>query len=247
VTKDEDEVSAMWEGRGQGKIRKGLGGSPNPNQERSPMRTILRALFSRGKFTVLAVAAALTLGTASAALGANGGNFILGVATNSATAITQLTANIASPALKIVNTSTSTGATALNLQTATSKPPMTVNSGTKVTNLNADRLDSKDSTQFLSAVPYENSNLVAVPAGANNQSIFVKCDPGDVAVSGGADNLEPPTELNEVSRLIGTSDTWEVEVSRPLTQGGDPLAEDPQGVLAEVYCWDKASPFRPGP
>jgi hypothetical protein len=113
----------------------------------------LRAL-STGKVTVIAVVAALTLFTASTALGATGGNFILGVAntataTSTATGITQLTTNIANPAMKLINTSTSTGATALTLQTSTSKPPMAVNSGTKVTNLNADKVDGWDSTSLL--------------------------------------------------------------------------------------------------
>lgn len=92
----------------------------------------------------LTVMIALTAGVVSTATAANGGNFILGNLNNAATAITKLTANIANPALQLVNTSTSTGATALNLQTATSKPPMTVNSSTKVPNLNADKVDGKD-------------------------------------------------------------------------------------------------------
>ncbi len=108
----------------------------------------LRAL-GRGKVTMVAVVVALTLATISPALAANGGNFILGVSTNTATAITQLTANIANPALKLVNTSTAAGATALNLQTASTKPPMTVNSSTKVANLNADTVDGKDSATLL--------------------------------------------------------------------------------------------------
>jgi hypothetical protein len=266
VRTDEDEVSAMQEGE-QGTRSKGLGVSPNPYQERNSMRTILRALF-RGKFTVLAVVAALTLATASTALAGVGVGAVFNLGQNNfVDALTLLVGNVRGPSLIIDNNSIDSNATALDLRVEPGRTPMKVNSGVKVGNLNADRLDNreassfangvngkatdadmlggKDSTQFLSAVPYENSNLVVVPAGANNQSIFVKCDSGDVAVSGGADNIEPPTELNEVSRVIGTSDTWEVEVSRPLTQGGEPLAEDPQGVLAEVYCWDKASPFSP--
>jgi hypothetical protein len=218
-------------------------------------------------FVGLTMMVAVMLGAASTAQAHVGDVLVfhLNHSNSVSNVFTKLVGSIAGPILTIDNNSVGFGATALDLQVEPGKPPMKVNSSAKVTNLNADlldgkdssaflgrtekaadadRLDGKDSTQFLSAVPYENSRVVAVPAGANNQSIFVKCDPGDVALSGGADNIEPPTELNEVSRLIGTSDTWEVEVSRPLTQGGDPLAEDPQGVLAEVYCWDRP-PLRP--
>jgi hypothetical protein len=88
----------------------------------------------------LAVIVALVLGVATMALGATGGNFILGKA-NAAGAVSRLTANIAGPALNLVNTSTGTGATALNLQVAPTKPPLKVNSSQRVANLNADRLD----------------------------------------------------------------------------------------------------------
>src|SRR5829696_9302403 len=116
------------------------------NQQRSPMRTVLRALFSRRKFTVLAVAAALTLGTASTALAGSGigGVFNLGV-TNTVNAITKLTGSVAGSSLQIINNSTGAAATALNLQVATGKPPLKVNSTTKVAKLNADQLDGLDS------------------------------------------------------------------------------------------------------
>jgi hypothetical protein len=121
---------------------------------------MLRSSFSRawgrGKVAIPVVATAFALALVTPALAATGGNFVLGVA-NTATAtstsagITQLTANIANPAMKLINTSSSTGATALNLQTASNKPPMTTNSSAKVNNLNADKLDGKDSTSFAPA------------------------------------------------------------------------------------------------
>ncbi len=113
------------------------------------MKTVLRALFSRRKFTVLAVATALTLGTASAALAGSGvgGVFNLGV-TNTVNAITKLTGSVAGSSLQIVNNSTNAAATALNLQVATGKPPLKVNSTTKVANLNADQLDELSANQI---------------------------------------------------------------------------------------------------
>jgi hypothetical protein len=81
---------------------------------------------------------------------ATGGNFILGQA-NSAGATTSLSAPIAGKkALQLTNTSTGAGATALGLNVASGHTPFTVNSGTKVANLNADKLDGLDSTTFTS-------------------------------------------------------------------------------------------------
>jgi hypothetical protein len=113
------------------------------------MKTILRTLLSRGKFTVAAVVTALTLATASVAVAGSGkgGVFNLGV-TNTVNAITKLTGTVAGPSLQIINNSTNAAGTALNLQVATGKPPLKVNSTTKVANLNADQLDGLDSSAF---------------------------------------------------------------------------------------------------
>jgi hypothetical protein len=86
-------------------------------------------------------------GVAGVADAATGGNFILGQK-NTADAKTILSAPYGGPALQVSNTSTATGATAMELTVAAGKAPLTVNSATKVANLNADRLDSLDSTAF---------------------------------------------------------------------------------------------------
>src|SRR5215218_633051 len=97
----------------------------------------------------LALVMALVFGVATMAFGANGGNFILGSLNNTATAITKLTGTVGGgPALQVSNPSTATGSTALDLQVATGKAPMKVNRTTKVTNLNSDLLDGKDSRTF---------------------------------------------------------------------------------------------------
>ena len=94
----------------------------------------------------LSVILVLLFGVATVALGATGGNFILGKG-NSAGATTQLTSAVAGPVLKLVNNGTSTAATALNLSVPSGRPPLTVNaSAGKATNLNADGLDGLDST-----------------------------------------------------------------------------------------------------
>jgi hypothetical protein len=78
---------------------------------------------------------------------ATGGNFILGNA-NTASSKSTLSAPIADKALQVTNTSTGVGATALGLSVASGHTPFTINSGAKVANLNADKLDNKDSAAF---------------------------------------------------------------------------------------------------
>lgn len=113
------------------------------------MKTILGALV-RGKLTILAVMAALTLGTASVALAGTGvgGVFNLGFS-NTVNAITSLVGSVAGPSLRIDNNSTNALATALDLQVEPGKAPMKVNSAIKVTNLNADKVDGIDGTTLL--------------------------------------------------------------------------------------------------
>jgi hypothetical protein len=78
---------------------------------------------------------------------ASGGNFILGQS-NSASSTTSLSASTPGPALKATNTSTGTAG---SFNVASGHPPFAVNSGAKVANLNADKLDGIDSTGFLSS------------------------------------------------------------------------------------------------
>jgi hypothetical protein len=136
-----------------------------PHQERNPMmKTVLRALFSRRKFTVLAVATALTLGTASAALAGSGvgGVFNLGK-TNTVNAITTLVGSVTGPSLRLDNNSTNSAATALDLQVEPGKTPMKVNSTTKVANLNADRLDDKSAEDLSRVAVMNTGDTTAIP------------------------------------------------------------------------------------
>jgi hypothetical protein len=97
----------------------------------------------------LALVLALLFGVASMALAGTGPNgvFNLGVK-NTVNALTQLVSNPgvgpAGPMLRVDNNSSATGATGLQILTEAGKPPMTVNRATRVTNLNADKVDGKD-------------------------------------------------------------------------------------------------------
>src|SRR5215211_9444213 len=98
----------------------------------------------------LSVILALALGVASMALGANGNPWILGQG-NVATAITSLggAAGVdGGPMLRITNNDAATNDTALSLNVQSGEAPMTVDSSTKVANLNADQLDGKDQSTF---------------------------------------------------------------------------------------------------
>jgi hypothetical protein len=100
----------------------------------------------------LAVILALTVGLASTALAGTGvgTRFQLGQ-TNTVNAVTKLVGSVAGPSLQIDNNSTHVAATALDLQVEPGKAPIKVNSDAQVANLNSDKLDGKDSSDFLGA------------------------------------------------------------------------------------------------
>ena len=97
----------------------------------------------------LAVMLALLLGVATTALASIPGDpFRLGQ-TNGIDAMTTLVGNVAGTMLRVDNNSTGAGATALDLRVEPGKALMKVNSATRVALLNADKVDGKDSTEFL--------------------------------------------------------------------------------------------------
>lgn len=119
------------------------------------VRTVFGKVMWVGRATIfmvgLTMILALVFGVATKALGATGSKFILGRA-NVAGTVSKLTADISGPALQLVNGSTGTVATALDLSVAPGKPPLTVNAdaGT-ATNLSADELDGNDASSFAGA------------------------------------------------------------------------------------------------
>ena len=112
----------------------------------------------------VAIMLGLIFGVATSAFGANGGNFILGSLNNTATAITKLTGTVGGgPALQVSNPSTVTGSTALDLQVATGKAPMKVNSATKVANLNSDQVDGKSANALSHVAVMNTNNTTLIP------------------------------------------------------------------------------------
>src|SRR5262245_50649910 len=100
------------------------------------------------------IAGAFVVGGASALAGTGVGSIFNLGQPNNANAPTSLQGAVSqSPQLSVTNNGTgaalrasSTTAPALNLDVAPGVAPLRVNSGTRVTNLNADLLDGKDST-----------------------------------------------------------------------------------------------------
>lgn len=115
--------------------------------------TIIRKTFRIARGTALAlgvaVILALVFGAVSMAFARDGDPWLLG-RTNVATAITSLGGKLGvnGPIVRITNNNADRNDTALDLRVQSGEPPMRVNSAKKVANLNADRLDNRDSSAF---------------------------------------------------------------------------------------------------
>ena len=161
----------------------------------------------------LAVIVALTVGVAGAAFGANGGRLILGSLNNTATAITKLTSTVGGgPAMQVSNPSTATGSTALDLQVATGKAPMKVNSQTKVANLNSDKVDGLDATQLGGLSGVEQVGVAGVENSDDIKVTFATCPEGKVAIGGGArmNGFIDVAALHESRQEFSSARTWVV-------------------------------------
>jgi hypothetical protein len=121
--------------------------------------------FLKGVALGAAVSTVVVAATAAVAGNGVGGVFNLGQG-NTVDQTTALSgAPVGKPSLKLTNSSTAAGATALSLNVASGLPPFSVNSNTKVAKLNADKLDGFDSTGFLpNQVPLSLSGSTATGA-----------------------------------------------------------------------------------
>jgi hypothetical protein len=145
----------------------------------------------------LAVTVALLFGVATTALGANGDFFKLGKS-NFASAVSVLDKSGAGPALRLL---------------VDSGAPLAVNSSKKVDNLNADRVDGKDSSALMPAQTYvvEHEEAIEPPIVAISRAIL--CDDGDVPLSGGFGSLDSESQIISSSRIVlGDRDAWLVAV-----------------------------------
>lgn len=164
----------------------------------------------------------LTLTASMAVAGTGlGGVFNLG-RTNAVNAISVLKGSTTSAMLRIAN---SGPGTALQLLVQPGKPPMTVNSDAKVSNLNADKLDGKseadflasagkaadadnldgrDSSAFLPSKIYFLSEDFTVPSNTIVDGT-AECDSGDVLLSGGYEGASWMVPIHSSTPLQSSS------------------------------------------
>ncbi|MBX6765346.1 MAG: hypothetical protein K6T51_14730 [Rubrobacteraceae bacterium] len=190
------------------------------------VKTVLSKVLQVGRITALAlgvaVMLALVVGMASAALAGTGigATFNLGKV-NSVNKISALVGSTKSPMLGVANKG---NGTALNLRVKSGKPPMTVNSGRKVKNLNADKLDGQDSSAFVQTNTnafvrndiYKTESAIG-PGTQIGDGTFVAneaCDPGDILLSGGPANINATSTLLESFPTPGTTNSWSVRINK---------------------------------
>jgi hypothetical protein len=143
------------------------------------LRTAAKKVIWAGRATStllgLAVLLAVLFGVATTALGATGGNFILGKG-NSAGATTKLT-SAAGTTLQLINNGTAAAATALNLTVPSGKAPLRVNATAgKATNLNADKVDGFEGASFVQGGGTASQGKEAIPAG-DNRTVLTTSNP----------------------------------------------------------------------
>ncbi len=191
-------------------------------EEPSARKKITKAILAKsiriGRATALAIGLAvmvgLTGGFASSALAGTGvgGLFNLGQ-NNGVNAQSLLFGNSPGAAmLRIVNQG---AGEAIRLVVPVGQPPMSVSAGAaKVTNLDSDKLDGKDSSEFVQNSTYSNESAVGPGIGLTDGTHVssVSCNVGDRMLSGGPTNINSTTILLESFPKDTT--TWKVKVQK---------------------------------
>jgi hypothetical protein len=175
----------------------------------------------------LAVILAVVFGAASAALGANGQAWILGQS-NVATAITSLggAGGVNGPMVRLTNNDAGTNDTALDLRVQAGEAPMRVNSERRVSNLNADKLDGKNSTQ-LGINGYELVSVQSSFDSTAHKSETASCPEGKRVIGGGVkvfpSLLDPRRDSAPIvirySSPSGFSESWSAIADEVDTYG----------------------------
>jgi hypothetical protein len=185
------------------------------------VRTIFSGAWRIGRVTALtlgaAVMLALVVGVTSAAFGSNGDPWILGH-NNTATLITKLGGSLGvdGAMVQLKNNNADANDTALDLQVQTGEAPMTVNSSTRVNNLNADQLDGRDSTTFVASNIYKTEGPVDAGTllGDGTFAASMACNPGDILLSGGPANINATSRLLESFPSPGTTNSWSARIHK---------------------------------
>ncbi|MGH8471452.1 MAG: hypothetical protein ACREVJ_03115 [Gammaproteobacteria bacterium] len=190
---------------------------------------------ARGTATMMgmAVMLAIVLGVGTTALAAVPGDpFKLGK-TNTIDKITKLVGDTSTALLRVENEGTGP---ALDLQVEPGEPPMTVDSATKVEDLNADQVDGKGADNFISEDRiYQVSNTGSGSAGGGTPVVvFAHCDSGDKVLGGGGGGAVFDPDTLRLSDPFGQG-TWRVVVQDNSTA---------DSFVAKAICAD-FPPLRP--
>ena len=144
----------------------------------------MKATFLKGVLLGSVVSLATLTGTAAFAGTGVGGVLNLG-RFNGVNAQTTIGGSTAGKQLNVVNTKNAAGSTGIGITVHAGKPPLVVNSSTKVTHLNADQLDGLHSSAFqLRAVYPIYHSLGISPAytvetfGRSKLKLFLSCQNG---------------------------------------------------------------------
>jgi hypothetical protein len=169
----------------------------------------------------LAVILALVAGVASTALAGTGVRAAFNVGkTNTVNAVSKLVGSVAGPSLVVDNNSTNSAATALDLHVEAGKAPMKVNSGTKVANLNADKLDGMDAGQLqeFSTIRVSTDDYRATANSSITQ--VASCQAGEQVISGGVELIN-----GDVTKIFY------------LTPGGAPILDQAGKITGWKVSW----------
>jgi hypothetical protein len=187
---------------------------------------ILSSVMWVGRATVflvgLAVLLAVVLSVSSVALAGSGvgANFNLGKK-NTVNRLSQLVGSTDSALLRIDNNNPGTSATALDLQVEPGLPPMSVDSLTRVDNLNADLVDGRSASSFVANNTYRlgQGQERAGDAQSGGKVLSQSCNSGDRLLSGG------PASVNAASHVLDSFpadvNTWQVRINDSAVSGGD--------------------------
>ena len=142
------------------------------------------------------------------------------------------------PALKVIDHGGGTKR-AVDIQVDPGQSPLGVNpEAGKATNLNADKLDGRDEVDFLPSRLYGNTTGPVKGEDGNGKTVLLtalnglKCDDGDVAISGGGNAVDDDDDLNSI---VPFRSSYQIE----FQDNGKP------GLFrADIICADSARPFR---
>ena len=166
----------------------------------------MKATFLKG--VVLGSVVSFAMLTATAAFAGSGVGAIFNLGTgNSVNASTGISGSTNANMLGVKNVNTGANAGGIGISVASGKPPLKVNSSTKVSNLNADLLDGKHSSAFQAPL-----SVTVVTSAISNVGGFAQC-PSGYKVTGGGYNLpfvSDVTKRDFVRQSSPDSQGWSV-------------------------------------